>query len=64
MDKCTSCKFYTPVPFWKPVCKKIPNIRLDSPKVKYFDLPDAYRICKGYFYDPKDNRDVDTSYDR
>ena len=55
MDKCTSCKFYTSVPFWKPTCRKLPDIRLDTHKVKYFELPAAFKICKGYFYEHKDS---------
>jgi hypothetical protein len=55
MDQCKQCKFYSGVPFSKSVCKRIPDIKLHTSKVKYFEIPAAFKICKGYFFEHKDS---------
>jgi hypothetical protein len=57
MDQCSKCKFYKGgiVPFSKTVCTKIPNVRPHATRVKYFELPLAFKICKGYFFEHKDS---------
>lgn len=50
---CKTCVYYQGGLFTKPVCKRISNIHLKTKKNTWFKINEAYKICKGYFYDPK-----------
>lgn len=44
---CTNCKFYT----WGRKCNRISNVDLRTKKNKPYKAKDAYKICKGYFFE-------------
>lgn len=55
---CETCvHYYKVVPFSKPVCRRFSNIELKTKKNKPFKIHEAYKICKGYFYEHKNSND-------
>lgn len=52
MEKCASCVHYQNFLFSRPVCGRISNINIKTQKNTPFKVYEAYRICKGYFYEP------------
>lgn len=52
---CSKCLFYNKPFFGKAKCKRIPNYNFQKRKMSFFDIPDAQKICKGYFFEHKDS---------
>lgn len=50
---CKKCKFYEKPFIGKPICTRISNIRFSPPPPKNlpFKVPEAFKICKGYFFE-------------
>lgn len=46
---CTNCKFYTG--WWGKKCNRISNINIRTKKNKPYKAKDAFKICKGYFFE-------------
>lgn len=52
---CSKCIFYTKPFLSKPKCTRISNYNFQKRKMALFDIPDAQKICKGYFFEHKDS---------
>ncbi len=50
---CSKCIFYTKHFLGKPKCMRISNYNIQKKKMSFFDIPDAKKICKGYFFEHK-----------
>ena len=48
MNPCDKCKFYT-WPWGR--CTRISNVNLKTKKNKPYRVKEAYKICKGYFFE-------------
>ena len=55
LDICKSCKFYKPHVIKPSICTRISNINLLTKRNEPFSLPVSYKICKGYFFEKKDD---------
>ena len=48
---CQQCKYYSKPLVGKPVCSRISNFVIPKGKNVPFKVPEAFRICKGYFFE-------------
>lgn len=48
---CQQCKFYTTHFLGKPTCSRVSNVSVKSKQNVPFRVPQAYQICKGYFFE-------------
>ena len=62
MEKCQTCVYYKNFLFTRPVCMRFSNMELKTQKNIPFKVYEAYRICKGYFYE-KNNDNIKTRDD-
>ena len=51
MEKCQTCVYYKDFLFARPVCTRISNVELKTQKNTPLKVHEAFRICKGYFYE-------------
>lgn len=53
MENCKKCIHYKSffIFYKKPVCIRISNVSLKTKKNTPFKITEAYKICKGYFYE-------------
>lgn len=65
MEKCNTCIHYQKnFLFSKPVCRRISNVNLKTQKNTPFKVYEAYRICKGYFYEKACSVNTDKDQDQ
>lgn len=57
MDICKTCKFYKSHVIKPSICTRISNVNLLTKRNEQFSLPVSFKICKGYFYEKKDDDD-------
>lgn len=55
MEVCKTCVHYKDFLFSRPVCMRISNVNVKTQKNVPLKVYEAYRICKGYFYEEKDD---------
>jgi len=51
MEKCQTCVHYKNFLFTRPICTRISNVELKTQVNKPLKVYEAFRICKGYFYE-------------
>jgi hypothetical protein len=58
MDRCIQCKFYKPYVIKPSICTRISNVNLLTKKNEQFSLPASFKICKGYFFEKKNDEEM------
>ena len=56
--KCEKCVYYNKPLFRRPRCVKIRNVNFLTKKDIPVELDFGQKVCKGYFFTPKDNNDI------
>ncbi len=51
MNYCNKCRYYTKPLFSPPKCNRISNYHVVKKKNIPFNIEEAFKICKGYFFE-------------
>lgn len=58
MEKCQTCVHFQNFLFSRPVCRRISNVDLKTRTNRPLKVYEAFRICKGYFYEHRKDAEV------